>query len=536
MQLRIRSLTTFGLLALLSVDAVADRVLTEDGRIITPLKAREEGEGYRLTFENGEIVLPNKAGIASVEIEGNMDDYVPQNEKEKKFLEEGRVKYRGKWWSKPAYESQLKKEFEASKKRTEELAVHANFENPWTKETKHFFIKTNTTPELLEYYAKLLESYYSLMNKRIGIKPTPKYRKLKMTVNIYKSREEFHTWSNEVQGAGIGPGVAGYFWSADNTLNFYHDYQEPAVSDWVALHECTHLLTFLIDQQYVSQIWVNEAVADYFGSSDLETDKRGKITIKPGKLQTDRVLTVQQAIKDGNDIPLEKLFKITRDEFHAFQYAHAWSFVYFLNNYDKGKYSKGFARFFRDLYTLKGVEYDSVPAAGMTGTGKKVSPENIRAFLLKKIGEKDTAKLEKQWKEFIAAIPVEGPAARLKRGIRAVYQFNFEEALPDLDAAIEAGIEDPRAFWGRGRALAFSGKRAEAVKDLAKAVEMDPLNAGFRFELSRVMSRSLGGVGGITIDMGSDDLKDADAKMHAGLALELDPENESYREWFSKFE
>ena len=286
------------------------------------------------------------------------------------------------------------------------------------------------------------------MNKRVGIKPTPTYRKIKMTVNIYKSREEFFKWSTEVQGASITRGVAGYFWSKDNTLNFYHDYQEPAVSDWVALHECTHLLTFLIDQQYQPQIWVNEAVADYFGSSDLDKSNPKKIKITPGKLQTDRVLTVQQAIKDGNDIKLEKLFHITRNNFQAFEYAHAWSFVYFLNNFDKGKYAKGFAKFFKDLYTLKGVEYESVPGAGKTGRGKSVSPDNIRELLLKKIGEKDTDKLEKQWKEFIAAIPVEGPAARLKRGMRAVYQFDFETALPDLDAAIEAGTEDARAYWG----------------------------------------------------------------------------------------
>ena len=122
------------LTTLLAADSVfADRVLTEDGRMITPLKAREHGEGYKLTFEHGEILLTSKAGIASVEIEGDMSDYVPKDEKEAKFLEEGRIKYRGKWWSKPAYESELKKEAERSKERTEALAAHAVFDNPWTK-------------------------------------------------------------------------------------------------------------------------------------------------------------------------------------------------------------------------------------------------------------------------------------------------------------------------------------------------------------------------------------------------------------------
>lgn len=525
--MRIHFLAALILAPLVSTSpAHADRVLTENGRILTPQKAREEGEGYRFIFEHGEIVLTSKKGIASVEIEGDMSDYVPKNDDEREKLEQGYIRYRGKWWTKPAYVSQLKKETKESKKRTDELAAHADFSNPWIKETKHFIVKTNNPPELLDYYCDLLEEYYKLMNKRVGIKPTPTYRRIKMTVNIYKSREEFHQWSNEVNGASIGPGVAGYFWSYDNTLNFYHDYEEPAVSDWVALHECTHLLTFLIDQQYQAQIWVNEAVADYFGSSDLEIDKKGKIKITPGKLQTDRVLTVQQAIKDGNDIKLERLFKITRDNFHAFEYAHAWSFVYFLNNYKKGKYQKGFAKFFKDLYTLKGVEFEAVPGAGKTGTGKKVSPENIRKLLLAKIGEKDTAKLEEQWKSFIAEIPVEGPMARLKRGMRAVNKWDFDEALPDLNAAIEGGVEDPRAFWARGRALSLTGKRSEAIKDLEKAVDMDPLNAGFRFALSQALAG-----GGMSLS-GPDEDKQKAALQQAGLAMELDPANSRYREWF----
>ncbi|MCA8981547.1 MAG: DUF1570 domain-containing protein [Planctomycetes bacterium] len=517
-----------GLAALsLAAPANADRVLTEDGRIIKPLKAREEGDGYRLTFEIGEIVTKDKKGIASIEIEGDMSDYVPQNEDEAQKLADGYIRYDGKWWSKPAYEAQLKKEFEESRERTQELAEHSEWHNAWSKETRHFVFRTNTSPELLDYYAELLETYYGMMDKRVGIKPKGEYRKIKMTVNIYKSREEFH----ELNAAGVGGGVAGYFWSYDNTLNFYHDYEEPAVSDWVGLHECTHLLTFLIDQEYQSQIWLNEGVADFFGSADVKVEKKkGKfdIEIVPGKLQTDRVLTVQQAIKEKNDIKLEDLFFINRRDFHSFQYAHAWSFVYFLNNYDKGKYQKGFTKFFKALYTLeKGVPYERVPAAGKTGTGKSVTPEDIRALLLEKIKVDDVAALEKEWKEFIAAIPVDGPEARLKRGLRAVYQWEFEEALPDLNAAIEAGIQDPRAYWGRGRAKLWSGKGAESVSDFEKAVEMDPLSASFRYALSE-------GLAFKTIFTQEGKVGNPDARLQAGLAHELDPENERYREWFEE--
>ena len=512
--------------ATLAPSALADRVLTEDGRILKPIKARAEGDGYRLEFESGVIVTDDASGIASVEIEGDMSDYVPKNDDERKKLEDGYIRYSGKWWSKAAYETQLKKEFKESRERTEELALHSDWLNAWEKETKHFVFRTNTSPELLDYYAELLETYYGLMDKRVGIKPKGEYRKIKMTVNIYKSREEFH----ELNAAGVGGGVAGYFWSADNTLNFYHDYEEPSSSDWVGLHECTHLLTFLIDQEYQSQIWLNEGIADFYGSADVKVipKRRGyKIEIVPGKLQTDRVLTVQEAIKEGNDIKLEQLFFIDRRDFHAFQYAHAWSFVYFLNTYDDGTYQKDFVKFFRDLYTVrKGVPYERVPAAGKTGTGKYVSPENIREMLLDQIGVDDVAELEKQWKTFIKEIPVDTPSARLKRGLRAVYQWDFDEALPDLNAAIESGITDPRAYWGRGRAQQWTGNPKKAVTDFRKAVEMEPLNASFRYALSEALAFDVR-----VSKEGEVKLDEPEALQQAGLACELDPDNEYYREW-----
>jgi tetratricopeptide (TPR) repeat protein len=522
-------------LLFLSAPARADRVLTEDGRILIPEKARKSETGYTITFANGTIEVGMDQGIREVEIEGDMSDYVPQNEDEREKLEKGYVKYRSQWMSKVRYKNELRKEHEAMKERLEELAAHSNFYNAWEEETKHFIIRTNTSPELLEYYGDLLEAYYSLMDKRIGIKPTPKYRRLKMTVNVYKNSEEFH----DLSAGDPGPSVLGYFWSYDNTLNFYHDYQDPDRSKWVGLHECTHLLTFLIDQQYEPQIWLNEAVADYLGSAIVSEDKRGKLTIEPGQIQTDRVLTVQQAIKENKDTKLKSLFFIDRGAFHGFEYAHAWSFVYFLNNFDKGKYSKGFWKFFKALYTLeKGVKFDITSGGGGTGTGKKVAPADIRDLLLKKIKVKDLDALETEWKTFIKEIAIDTPVARFKRGYRAVLQGRFSEALDDLTAAIDSGLEDPRAWAARGKALAFTGSRGNAKADYARAIELDPLNAGFRYEYSLLLSGRPPVGGRVTITIQGVPIEaptDPQAREQAGLAMELAPENDRFREWFGEF-
>ena len=543
-------------LAALSFGALADRLVTTDGRVVELKKARVEGGGYRLTFQHGEIVLPDKTAVKAVEVEGDMSDYVPKDENEKANLAKGFVKYGGAWMTKQAYENRLAEEHAKTAKRTAEMAAHADFDAGWTKETAHFALKSNTSPELLDYYANLLERYYSLMEDRFGINPSPSLRRTKMQVNIYKNRKEFTKLS------GMPPGVAGFFSPSDQTLNFYHDYAENDISNWVSLHECTHLLTFLIDPQYVSQIWVNEGVADYFGSAEISNDaKKGKITITPGRLQTDRVLTVQQAIVEKKDIKLEDLFKITRDNFHAFEYAHAWSFVYFLNQ--TPKYKKGFDKFFKDLYSLaKGIEFEVIDYASFSGgRGKQVKPEEIRRVLLQSLGVKDTVSLEKEWKDFIAKVPIEGPAARFKRAYMMVIQGamfsqakdpnvrqeetkkNVEMAIADLDAAIGAGIKDPRAYYARYMVRRMNGMRLgggeagdtqEAMHaDLDKAIEMDPLNAAYRFALGNLLAKDMffdfGEGGSIKVE-GGDTKHEVvpEAAALLGLAVELAPENESY--------
>jgi tetratricopeptide (TPR) repeat protein len=544
-----RSPLLLAVAVLLALPCRADRVIVDDGRILKPKKARPQGEGYLLEFENGDIVVLDTSRLVAVEIEGDMSDYVPANEDEREKLAQGYVRYRGRWMSKSGYEDELRKEFEASKARADELAAHAAFHDGWTKDTKHFSFKTNTSPELLEYYGELLEAYYDLMDGRFKIDPPPQLRRAKMKVNIWRNRGEFYDANKSKYG--ISQGVAGFFSPGDQSLNFYHDYAEPAISDWVALHECTHLLTFLIDPQYMSQIWLNEAVADYFGSSVISRDKKGKLVITPGRLQTDRTLTVQEAIRSGTDVSLEKLFTITRDDFQAFEYAHAWSFVYFLNNSSE-KTRKAFDKFFKDIYTLaKGIEYESDPN-WFGGHGKRVLPAEIRRVVLDTLKAKDVAALDKEWKAFIEAVPIESPDARFKRAALALRDGSlFPEdpaerdkrvaaAREDLDAAIDGGIQDARAWAARSTISLLQGDQESAMEDLEAAIERDPLNAGYRFQVGMLMVGGTIYIGGMGDDDKDSELdKDFDelpeAQPYLGLAMELAPENPTYAAIYERY-
>jgi tetratricopeptide (TPR) repeat protein len=215
--------------------------------------------------------------------------------------------------------------------------------------------------------------------------------------------------------------------------------------------------------------------------------------------------------------------------------------VYFLNNRNGGKDAKAFAKFFKALYTLdKGIPFEPELGPPPHGVWKTVKPEDIRDELLKRLKVKDIGALEREWKEFIAAIPIEGPAARLKRGINSARTFEFEKALPDLDAAIEQGTTDPRAWGVRGRARAATGDPDGALKDYQEALRRDPLNASFRFELAKVMVGEYAGenMEMIIVEEGGEEqtLEDPDAKLQAGLAVELAPDNDRFREFYERFE
>jgi len=367
----------------------------------------------------------------------------------------------------------------------------------------------------------------------VGIDPSPTLKKTKLAVSIYKSRAEFQELTKS------DPGVAGFFSPGEGELHFYHDYQDPSESEWIALHEGTHLLTFLIEPKAGPCTWINEGVADFFGTATITRTKKGKLEIKTGQLSLERVLTVQQAMADGDSIPLEKLFLVPDGEFEAFEYAHAWSLVYFLNT-ARPEYEKGFKKFFKDLYTIaKGVTFEQ------DQYGRRVVPAGeVRRVLLDRLGVKDVAKLESEWKAYITGIPIDAPQARFQRGVERLYsaeeQAEMAAALEDLEAAIQGGVKDPQAFWARGTVqLLVDGDEAKVSADYRMAVELAPLHAGYRANLAQLLSGVTLVMPGMTIGDGDEDdaqhLTGSDealseAETHYGLACELEPDNEDLRE------
>jgi hypothetical protein len=525
-----RTLLSAVLLASLAPVLRPDRLVTKDGRVIEVKKAREAGTDYELVFASGTIVVP-KQHVTSVEIEGDMSDYVPKDDKEREFLAKGYVRHQGKWLSKPAFEAELAKATEARRVRLEELAKRSDFANGWTLESKHFKWRSNTSQAVLKRYVDLLEAFYDLMDARIGIKPSPTLSRTKMQVNVFKRQSEL------IQHAGdeeIDENVLGYFSSYEQSLNFFHDYKDPARSEVTALHECTHLLTFLIEPDYLPQIWLNEGVADYFGSCDVSSTK-GKLTLAPGRLEEDSILTVQQAIAEKKHVTLDALLLKDRENYDGFDYAHGWSLVYFLQN--SPKYAKPLNKLFKDLYglDLKEAKAEILDAGedDKSGLRKRYDPADIRDALVKRLGVKDLAALEKEWLEYVAAVKIEGARARFLRGYSTTFSGgDLKQAREDLEAALAGGYVTPEVHWARGYTRLLSKDLKGAVEDFRKAVELDPLDPVYRADLAWGLT---GWWGADTKGMGGDAAAQDEAAILFGLAAELDPENEEFGELSRQF-
>lgn len=518
-------------LALLAAPLAADTLVTRDGRVLEVVKAREDPAGYRLTFQAGEIVV-GKEHVASVEIEGDMSDYVPKDDKERDFLAQGYVRHKGKWISKPQYETELAKVAAARKKRTDELRMRSDFANGWVVETKHFKFRSNTSPEILQRYIDLIEGYYSLMDTRIGIKPPPTLARAKLEINVFKRQEEMIDHASDED---VDDSVLGFFDPVTKSLNFFHDYKDPARSEQTALHECTHLLTFLIDPDYLAEIWINEATAEYYGSCEVASDAKGKLTLTPGRVLEDAVLTVQQAIEAKEHVALKKLLLTQRDEFDGVHYAHAWSFVHFLQN--TAKYSKNFNKFFKDLYglDLKEAKAELLDAGDddKSGLRRRYKADDILSTLLVRLGTKDIAVLETEWLAYVAAVRIDAPRARFLRGYEtALSGGDPKKALADLDAAIEGGYRDAQAYWARGYARLFSANQPAALEDFRRAVEIDPVDPVYRADLAWGLVAWWGAESeGM---LGTEEERD-EAQKQFGLAAELDPDNDYMRTLFDEF-
>ena len=136
-------------------------------------------------------------------------------------------------------------------------------------------------------------------------------------------------------------------------------------------------------------------------------------------------------------------------------------------------------------------------------------------LLLQSLKVKDLKTLEKEWHEYVKLLKPASARGYVEAGQQAMRWSRPILAQRLFRTAIEKGSKSSMAYHGLASALMQKDKHVEAMQNLEKAIEIDPLNGLFYADLARCRARE------------SKNEKDDEVKRLRRLALEVDPDNDS---------
>lgn len=288
-----------------------------------------------------------------------------------------------------------REEFEA-KRRLEFEGV------PWSDrhriKTRNYELHCNSTREVAESYAKIMEALYAELSKRFNQKHI---RRGRLPVFIYRNQQEF------MDRNGMSRNVGGFYSPRSEQVHaFYGPFGMTSTTYNVLAHEGTHQFQGRILPNMTNlNNWVIEGFAVYFGDGSRIDYKRKKIVT--GLIPRDRLMVVQDRMREGTVQPLSKLAGLPRNRFGGAEYADSWSLLYFLiNGPEKEKGQELIAR-----YWLAGCE-------------QRVGQKEFDQLAERYFGS--VGELEREWKEFILALEPEPAGEVDDDGVFTSLDYMFE--------------------------------------------------------------------------------------------------------------
>lgn len=469
-----------------------DSLQLTDGRFVIGPKMTRAEDGIVIHFDHGDVKVLNdivKACTAMGAIEdGNWTD------EEKEKLAKGLVPFDGRWISAERRDKELEKRREEREEKIAEAREHRKWRNHHVTKTRNFEFHYTIDPDVMEGYMDLMETYFSEFTKEWGIRKPRKAGRLK--VCFYHDQDYFH------QVGGAPQGVIGYYRFVEpRELNFYYDRLDQEMTVDVMFHETNHYLTHLIDLDFRYPAWVNESLAEYYGASEWDPEKK---EMEIGHIQEGRLAVIQDEIKTDDWQGLEDMIRL--EQFNAVHYAWGWSFVHFLLQSDE--YEKGFKKFYLGLARDRGVERKPY-----FWDMKQVEPDEQIRLLKGYLRIDSLEELEKEWHDYVRGLQAASHRGYLRAGQIALAHGMPIKAQRLFRTAIEMGSMSPLAHYGYGRALEQKGKLDEALEQFDKAIEIDPLEGLYYVRKAQCLDRKH-----------DEQHKDEIARLF-GLASEIEPDD-----------
>jgi len=461
-----------------------DKVLLDDGRMIEGDVVEEDRDGYVVLALPGAEVPISLDLVDQVYVE-NLEDYVPKNRKEERYLERGWVLFEGSWMSRTRREAILRERKEAEAARLAEIRRRQDWRRRYEIETRHFEIESNCAKEIVDEYAEMLEQYYDQFTDFWNITLSPGDKDGKVKFFLYRNERDFH------QITGTGPNVGGFFSPLDMELHLPYDDRDPGWARHVLYHEGNHLLTQMVEPSFLYPIWLNEGMAEYYGTAEVDEDGDFEL----GEPAYGRIVSLRRDRDRGEFMSLREVLTTEKPSFTGRHYAMAWSFVHFLMESDE--YARSFRNFFANLPDNRLLDLETLATRGGRNF-RTPTLDSVLEALEKQLGA-SVEELEQQWLDRVEQYgELDAPAYYLAAKVaiataRETYEEEeYEEAIEDAlgyyEKACSLGIEDPDCYRDYSELLRTEredGVRAWEV--VQKAIERDPINPYHYMEAAGVL-------------------------------------------------
>lgn len=477
--MRVFTITLLGLALLAAPSTAFDLVLLKDGRLVEGKLITDGSDGTVVLRLPGADIPISMDLIDKTYIE-DLEDYVPKSKKEEEQIKKGRVLFEGSWMSRTRRESKLRERQEAQAAALEQSKLSHDWRNHKTVEKRHLVIRSNCTDEVIEEFGELLEAYYKSFTDYWNIKLAPSEGKEKMNFYLYRTKDDFHRVTQ------TPPYIGGFFSRADRELQLYYDIDDPREAQETLLHEGNHWLTYLIDTGYDYPLWMNEGMAEYYGTAAI--NEEGEFEL--GGLQYGRIVSLRNDETNGNVLGLRDV--LLKEKFTAREYAVSWSFVHFLM--ESEEYGRAFRAFFKGLPGNRDIETVNRSYSNVTGSIKEPNQASLAAALEKQLG-KSIEELEEEWRlhQTQAYGELTANAYFLAAIISARSPLDDDEhivkAMEYYQKAVDLGIEQARCYTNYAEMLRKGGvdergytaivaepQPAKAWEMIQRAIELDPVN------------------------------------------------------------
>lgn len=463
------------LLLLLALTARADKLILYDGRVVEGCRVEKIEQHLYARFEHGTLRLDPRQ-IKEILYDSD-EAYVPQNDYEREQLDKGFVLFEGMWMSRERRESILNKRRKEREAKILKARKHLQWENALRRETAHFILISNTSEDLIQKYCDIFEEFFTKFSKRWKIPGKYRAKAQKPVIKIYRNRDQY-------LASGVPARSAGIFFTMREELRLYHDAADPRYTLDVLFHEGTHLLLHLLRPDYLVPIWVNEGMAEYYGSSVI--GKNG--AVETGIIQEGRLAALRNAIDTGKYISLEQVLSTPQNKFGSLHYAEAWCLVHYLLEHDK--YDSKYKSFFQGLITGTGYRESRFSAGKGRNMVTASLPETLGLFK-KKMGAPTLDDLEREFLDYVLyGLPDVGMRGYVTSARIHMRDGEYDLGLEAIETALSLGSKDPNCRLYQGRIYAIKERYEEAVVAYQRAIELDPLNAYFHAELAGVLRES----------------------------------------------